>query len=95
MDRAKRFREIRREHVEQACRDLLQRGLGPERGFYFVRFQEKDLPAKVILKEAYKLATGVEISSSAFSGGSYTARYLEALNFQVVVRPRAEPPSNS
>jgi hypothetical protein len=93
MEHAKQgFRRIRREHVEQSCRELLRRGAPKGGGSYFICFDEHELPAKLILKEAYRLANGVEISSTAFSGGSYTARILEGLTFQVVVRSRQERP---
>jgi hypothetical protein len=92
MERAREgFAKIRREHVEQACRELLRRGPPRGGGSYFIRFDGHDFPAKLILKEAYRLANQREISSSEFSGGLYTARILEGLKFDVVVRSRPEP----
>jgi hypothetical protein len=84
------FDRIRREHVEQACREFLRRGPPRGGGAYFICFEAKELPAKLILKEAYKLANDREISSSRFSGGIYTARILEGLKFEVVVRSKSE-----
>jgi hypothetical protein len=85
--------KIQRVHVEQACREFLHRSPPRRGGSYFIRFDDQDLPAKLILKEAYKLANHDEVSSKDFSGGTYTARILEALNFEIVVRTRVLPAS--
>jgi hypothetical protein len=79
------FARIQKDHIEQACRALLSSGAGGG-GSYFVRWQDRELPAKRVLKEAYQLANGVEVSSRDFSGGTYTQRILERLGFDVVVR---------
>jgi hypothetical protein len=85
------FGKIQRQHVEEACREFLRRGPPRGGGSYFIRFDDQDLPAKQILKEAYKVANNHEIASSEFSGGLYTARILEGLNFEVAVRSRPRP----
>lgn len=91
MERARLgFRKIRREHVELACVEILSENGAMSIGSYFVRFRERELPAKLVLKKAYRFANGVEIPATAFSGGTYTARILESLEFQVVVRRRVE-----
>lgn len=82
------FEKIQREHVEQACREFLDHGPPRGGGAYFVRFEGKELPAKAILRNAYRLANGQEISAGKFSGGVYTARILEGLKFEVVVRSK-------
>jgi len=83
------FEKIHRDHVEQACREFLNQGPPRGGGAYFVRFEGKELPAKAILREAYRLANGKEISAGKFSGGVYTARILEDLQFEVVVRAKS------
>jgi hypothetical protein len=86
------FSKIQREHAEQACKALLSEGAVRGGGSYFVVFGKERLPAKAVLKVAYKLANGQEISSREFSGGLYTQRILERLGLVVEV---AEPgPTN-
>jgi hypothetical protein len=79
------FARIERRHVEAACQGLLAEG-GRGGGSYFVRFGGVDLPAKRVLREAYRLATGSEISASQFSGGVFTQRVLEALGVEIIIR---------
>jgi hypothetical protein len=80
------FNKIRREHVEQAFREIDREGVGAKGGSYFVKIGGKELPAKRVLRTAYRLANGADISTSAFSGGVFTARILEGLGVEVVVR---------
>jgi hypothetical protein len=82
------FAKIRREHIEEACREVLRRGLARGGGAYFVRFEGEEIAAKLILRHAFEIANNREVSSKEFSGGQYTARILEALGFEVVVRSR-------
>jgi hypothetical protein len=86
------FAKIRREHVEQACKEVLSEG-GLRGGSYFVRHAGAELPAKRVLRAAYRIANGSEISASAFSGGIFTARILEGLGVDVVVRAAESPAS--
>jgi hypothetical protein len=79
------FSKIRREHVEQAFREAEREGVGARGGSYFVKIGGKELPAKRVLRAAYRLANGVEISASSFSGGLFTAKVLEGLGVEVVV----------
>ena len=79
------FAKVRREHVDAACERVLAAGV-QRSGSYFIRYRDVELPAKRVLREAVKLATGAEISADQFSGGVYTARILEALGCEVVVR---------
>ncbi len=80
------FAKIERAHVEEACRLLVKGGAGGGGGSYFVRFDGNDLPAKRVLREAYQRANQSEIGAKEFSGGQYTARILQRLGFEVVVR---------
>jgi hypothetical protein len=80
------FAKIRREHVEQAFREVAAEGVGARGGSYFVSIGGQELPAKRVLRAAYKLANGVDIPASAFSGGIFTAQILEGLGVKVVVR---------
>lgn len=80
------FGQVRREHVEKACRELIDGGAPAGGGSYFVRFDGRDLPAKRVLREAYRHANGAEIDAKSFSGGQFTARILQRLGFDVVVR---------
>jgi hypothetical protein len=81
------FSKIKREHIEEAFRLAKLEGVPARGGSYFVKLDGTELPAKRILRDAYKLANGNEISPSAFSGGVFTARILEALGLEVIVRP--------
>jgi hypothetical protein len=87
------FSRIQREHVEQAFHDVEREGIGARGGSYFLKLHGVELPAKRVLRDAYKLANGIEIPTSAFSGGTFTARILERLGLEVVVRDRT--PSGS
>ncbi len=80
------FSKIRREHIEQAFREMEREGIGARGGSYFVKLGGKELPAKRVLRAAYKLANGDDIPASTFSGGTFTAKILEALGVEVVVR---------
>lgn len=80
------FSRIRREHVEQAFRQVEREGGSAKGGSYFVKIGGKELPAKRVLRAAYRLANGVEIPASAFSGGTFTAKIFERLGIEVVVR---------
>jgi hypothetical protein len=78
--------KIRREHVERAFLEVAREGGGAMGGSYFVKIGEKELPAKRVLRAAYRLANGDEISAGAFSGGVFTAKILQSLGLEVVVR---------
>ncbi len=80
-----RLSKIPREHVERACRELARTGARGG-GSYFVTFEGSELPAKRVLREAYRLAYGEEIAAGTFSGGAYTEQILTALGFKVIVR---------
>ena len=80
------LRNIRREHVEDAFRELELEGVAATAGSYFVRMNAREVPAKRLLRAAYKLANAKDIPASAFSGGTFTAEILRALGFEVVVR---------
>lgn len=80
------FTKIERAHVEEACRSLAKGGTAGGGGSYFVHFEGHDLPAKRVLREAYQRANKSEIDAKEFSGGQYTARILQRLGFEVVVR---------
>lgn len=82
------FKKIQREHVEQAFREVQRDGVGSRGGSYFVKLGGAELPAKHVLRAAHRIASGSDIATSAFSGGVFTARFLERLGFEVVVRPR-------
>ena len=80
------FSKIQREHVEQACKALVAEGVARTGGSYFVRFGGNELPAKRVLREAYRIANGEEIDAGEFSGGVFTQRILEGAGFEVLVR---------
>ncbi|KYF70840.1 hypothetical protein [Sorangium sp. So ce388] len=80
-----RFGKIRREHVEQACRELMASGAPKGGGSYFVRFDGRELPAKRVLRDAYRHANEREIEAKDFSGGQFVAKILQRLGFEVVV----------
>jgi len=84
------FSKIQREHAEQACKQLLTGGATRGGGSYFVVFGKERLPAKAVLRAAYKLANGKEIAGREFSGGVYTQRILERLGLTIEVK--SSPP---
>lgn len=83
---AEGFAKIQREHIERACRELTQTGEHAAGGSYFVRFEGRDLPAKRVVRDAYRHANEREIETTKFSGGQFVARILQRLGFEVVVR---------
>jgi hypothetical protein len=89
-----RLTKLSSDQVKRACRELARAGARGG-GSYFVAFDGVELPAKLVLREAYRLAYGEEIPSSKFSGGTYTERILTALGFKVVVRDSAKPAERS
>lgn len=70
------FEKITAEHVCTICKRLVDAGVQAGGGSYFVKFQDKELPAKRVLKEAFELANGREISVNDFSGGSSPQKSL-------------------
>jgi hypothetical protein len=83
---AEGFGRIQREHIERACRELIQSGEHAAGGSYFVRFEGRDLPAKRVVRDAYLHANEREIETNKFSGGQFVARILQRLGFDVIVR---------
>lgn len=84
-DERQRLSKISKEQVEQACRQLVKADVRGG-GSYFVVFDGKELPAKRVLREAYRVAYGQELDAKTFSGGAYTQRILEGVGIRVVVR---------
>lgn len=80
------FARVRSEHVEKACRELIESGIPLRGGSYFVCFADRELPAKRVLRDAYRHANEREVNAKDFSGGQFTARILQRLGFEVVVR---------
>jgi hypothetical protein len=83
---AEGFAKIEREHIERACRELIQSGEHAAGGSYFVRFEGRDLPAKRVVRDAYRYANEREIGTHKFSGGQFVARILQRLGFDIIVR---------
>jgi len=83
------FQAIKKEHVEQACRQLASEGVGRGGCSYTVSNDGHELPAKRVLQTAYKIATGAPIDASRFSGGEFTARILRRVGIDVQVRAGA------
>lgn len=80
------FDRITAEHVRTICQQLVEAGLPAGGGSYFVNFGGKDLPAKRVLKEAFELANGREVSVNDFSGGKFTAEILTKAGASVIVK---------
>jgi hypothetical protein len=81
------FANITREHVDQACRELVRAGTVAGGGSYFVAFNGKELPAKRVVREAYQVANGREIGTNEFSGGEFCERILTKLGVTVIKKP--------
>jgi hypothetical protein len=84
------FSRIQRDHVERAFREIQRETTGARGGSYVLQIGGAELPAKRVLRVAYRIANGAEIAASAFSGGVFTAKILEHLGFKVTVRAQAE-----
>jgi hypothetical protein len=80
------FSKIEREHIEQACQHLVANGAsGKAAGAYFVLYKGQELPAKGVIREAFRFANQREIDARKFSGGQFVARILTRVGFEVVV----------
>lgn len=84
-DARQKLSKVSKEQVEQACQELARAGVRGG-GSYFVQFNGHELPAKRVLREAYRIAFGEELDAKLFSGGAYTQRILERLGLKVIVR---------
>jgi hypothetical protein len=74
------------EHVRRAC-DLVASGQNPPRAKakgLFITYQDRDLPAKHVLRLAYLLANHLPLESEVrFASGEGTIKLLRGLGFTV------------
>ena len=77
---------VRAEHVKQAC-DLVASGERAPRSTakgLFISYNERDLPAKHVLRLAYLLANNLSLDKELrFASGEGTLKRLSALGFTV------------
>jgi len=77
---------IRREHVLKAIKEIDKYGIPPGRNArkYFVEYNGKLYPPKLVISKANKYANGDELPPSMFTGGDETNNYLKRLGFKIV-----------
>jgi hypothetical protein len=77
------WKTVRAEHVSRACDMVAAQRSSPASGIV-VWHNEQQLPAKEVLRIAYRLANGLrENDEVKFSSGEPTLRLLAALGFRV------------
>ena len=78
------WKSVKAAHVTQACEALLK-SAGPRakpRGL-IITYKDKQLPAKVILRMAYRLANNIPSETKLkFSSGEGSLQFLRSLGFQ-------------
>jgi uncharacterized protein with ParB-like and HNH nuclease domain len=77
---------ITRDHIIEALYEIDKLGYSERReatGFY-LRFNEKKYPPKVVISISNKFANGQELSSSTFSGGEETNTFLYSRGFEII-----------
>lgn len=91
-------RNITRDHVVRALQELDVTGVAAGRRSrrFALEYQGRHYPPKLVISIANRYANGVELSSTVFSGGDESNRFLEALGFVVredqnVTSPRHGP----
>lgn len=78
-----KWKTVSAEHVAEACRRLATRSVGhPKRKGLVVYHEERVLPAKDVLREAYRIANGLSDDTPIkFSSGDGTLNVLRVLGF--------------
>jgi hypothetical protein len=79
-------------HIKQACSMLLSKQSVPavKKAGLYVRFQAVDLPAKEVLRIAYRLANDLSPEAKLrFSSGEGAISRLRALGFEAGRKPAA------
>jgi hypothetical protein len=79
------FAKITRDHVVEACRQILTEGVPPRHAARstFLWFEGQRLPAKYVLGRAWKIESGNPINYEDFTGGKSSASVLDALGFEI------------
>jgi predicted amidohydrolase len=83
-------RNIQRPHVVDAIAEADRRGV-PERRKptrYYLMYEGKEYPPKLIISLANRFANGKELGSADFSGGKETNDFLRRLGFNVIERAK-------
>ena len=87
---------LRKEHVQKAIEKfLLNPSSYPKARTTFLKYKDKELPAKHILGMAYEIATGTFPSKDDYSGGDETEHILRNLGFEVVHKKRGQQSDTS
>lgn len=79
---ALKWNTVRSEHVRAACQKVVAARTRPSASGIVVWFNEQALPAKEVLRNAYRLANNLpETEEVNFASGDATLRLLESLGF--------------
>jgi hypothetical protein len=78
------WKSVEAAHVTQACEDLLKSaGPGAKPRGLIVTYKGKQLPAKIVLRMAYRLANNIPSETKLkFSSGEASLQLLRSLRFQ-------------
>ncbi|MCG7853933.1 MAG: hypothetical protein MIO92_15535 [Methanosarcinaceae archaeon] len=73
-------------HVKKAMRDINKTGSPDERGAVstVLHYSREHYPAKYVLGEAYRIATGIPLKPDDYTGGDTTAKILADLGFEII-----------
>ncbi|UFS69484.1 HNH endonuclease [Geomonas sp. RF6] len=79
-------REIKRDHLLYAIKEIDSDGVPPEREstVWLLRHEGKDYPPKYVISIAGKYALGYEYSHEKFSGGPRTNSFLRDRGFEII-----------
>jgi len=80
-------------HVHQAIAEINRTGVPPLRQstLYDLIYQGRRYPPKYVVSLAARYATGRELPSQAFNGGSETNGFLENLGFDITRKAAGDP----
>ncbi|MCM3790338.1 HNH endonuclease [Domibacillus indicus] len=79
-------KNINQEHIIQAIQKISKEGVPEKRGStrFSILYEGKHYPPKYVISIANIFANGEELSSSKFSGGEETNKFLSKLGFNIV-----------
>ena len=73
-------------HVKKAIHEIIKNGFPDKRRAISTALNYKDehYPAKYVLGEAYRIATGIPLKPDDYTGGDTTAKVLADLGFEII-----------
>jgi hypothetical protein len=80
------FARVGASHVKKAMREINRTGSANERGAVstVLQYKGESYPAKYVLGEAYRIATGIRLRPDDYTGGDATAKVLADSGFKII-----------